>query len=85
MDLATLTGEQSQNRDDLGNYGSNGNQVVIIEPMDRAPRERKAHCDIFTWIQAYSILMAALTPDKIITNDESVGLVAHQHIILQMP
>ena len=42
MDLATLTGEQSQNRDDLGNYGSNGNQVVIIEPMDRAPRERKA-------------------------------------------
>ena len=84
IDLATLTGEQSQNRDDPVNYGPSGNQIVIIEAMDRAPRKRKAVSDIFTWMQAYSILMAALTSDKTTTKDESVGLVAHQYIILQM-
>ena len=55
IDLATLTGEQSQNRDNLVNFSSNGNQVVIIESLDRTPRKRKAITDIFTWIQAYAV------------------------------
>ena len=83
IDLATLTGEQIQNRDDPVNFGFSGNQV-LIESIDRTPKKRKAVSDIFTWIQAYSILMVALTSDKITNKDESVGLVAHQHIILQM-
>ena len=84
IDLATLIGDQSQNRDDPVNFSSNGNQVVIIESLDRTPRKRKAIPDIFTWVQAYSVLMAALTSHNATTKDESVGLVAHQHIILQM-
>ena len=31
---------------------------------------------MFTWVQAYSILVAALASDKATTNEESVGLVA---------
>ena len=66
------------------NFSFNGNQVVIIESLDRTPRKRKAIPDIFTWVQAYSVLMAALTSHKATIKDESVGLVAHKHIILQM-
>ena len=66
------------------NYGSNGNQVVIIESMDRTSKKRKAVSNIFTWIQAYSILMAAPTSDKSTTNDQCVGLVTHLRTILQM-
>lgn len=66
------------------NYSSNSNQVVIIESLERTPGKRKAVTDIFTWVQAYSILVDTLTSDKATTKEESVGLVAHQHIILQM-
>ena len=65
------------------NFSSNGNQVVI-ESLDRTLRKRKIIPDIFTWVRAYSILMAALTSHKATTKDKSVELVAHQHIILQM-
>lgn len=65
IDLATLTGEQCQHRDDPVNYGSSGNQVVIVESMDRISKKRKVVSDIFTWIQTYSILMAALTSDTV--------------------
>ena len=55
------------------NYSSNSNQVVIIESLERTPRKRKAVTDIFTWVQTYSILVAALTSDKATTKEESVG------------
>ena len=84
IDLATLIGDQNQGRDDPVDYNANGNQVVIIESLERTSRKKKAVSDIFTWVQAYSVLVAALTSDKATTKDESVGLVAHQHIILQM-
>ena len=64
VDLATLTVEQIQSRDDSMNYSSNSNQVVIIESLERTLGKRKAVTDIFTWVQSYSFLVAVLTSDK---------------------
>ena len=59
-----------KSRNDSVNYSSNSNQIVIIESMERPPGKRKAVSDIFTWLQAYSILVPALTSDKATTKED---------------
>ena len=84
IDLSTLSGDQIQPSDNSTSYYSS-NHIVIIDTFDRAaPRKRKAISDMFTWVQAYLVLMAALASDPATSKEESVVLIAHQHIILQI-
>ena len=63
---------------------SHDGQLLILGTSDRPQSRRKAISDITTWLQAYTRFMAALVSAESTKKEESVGLVAHLHLILQL-
>ena len=63
---------------------SHEGQLLVLGTSDRPQPRKKAISDITTWLQAYTRLMAALVSAESTKKEESVGLVAHLHLILQL-
>ena len=63
---------------------SHEGQLLVLGTSDRPQSRRKAISDITTWLQAYTRLMAALTSAETTKKEESVELVAHLYLILQL-
>ena len=59
-------------------------QLLVLETADKAKSRRKTISDITKWLQAYTRFMAALMSADTTTKQESVGLAAHLHLILQL-
>ena len=59
-------------------------QLLVLETSDRAKSNRRLITDITMWLQAYTRFMTALVAADTTTKQESVGLAAHLHLILQL-
>ena len=62
---------------------SDGQQVVLIQSLDQVKKKKKIN-DTGSWCQAYASLVAALASSEATSKEELVGLMAHQHVVLQM-
>lgn len=63
---------------------SHDGQLLVLETTDKAKSRRKTISDVTMWVQAYTRFMAALVSADTTTKQESVGLAAHLHLILQL-
>lgn len=59
-------------------------QVLLVQSIDQVKRRKKKITDVATWAQAFSIYAAALASAESTSKAEVTGLMAHQHVILQM-
>lgn len=82
IELATLLDGATY---DTGNVTlCHNGDLLVLEASDRVQSKKKTITDIVTWLQAYTRFMAALVSADSTSKVESVGLIAHLHLILQL-
>lgn len=59
-------------------------QVILFQSVEQAQKRKKQIEDISSWVQAFSVYVAALSSAETTTREEGVGLVAHLHLINQL-
>ena len=79
IDLAALLGDQDSSSQVLS-YSQLG-QVLILG-TNQATRKTKAIHNIFSWLKAFSMYMAALISVDSTSKEAAAGLAAHLHLIL---
>ena len=82
VDLATLLNDPTLKAEDMAVQQQG--QVVLFQSLEQAHKCRKQIQDISTWIQAFALYMAALASDESTSKEETVGLIAHMHLINQL-
>ena len=60
------------------------NQVLVIQSVEQIQRKKKTISDLQTWIQAFSVFAAVLGSAPTTSQEETVGLWAHLHLIVQL-
>ena len=78
---STLLGDRGNSQQVLSLTQSG--QVLILG-SNQATNKSKGILDIFSWLRAFSIYMAALVSADTTTRVEAAGLAAHLHLILQI-
>ena len=82
VDLSSLIADSSLKPDELA-FPQN-NQIVFIQSVDQIQRRRKQITDLTSWLQAYTIYMAALASADGTSKEETAGLLAHAYLIMQL-
>ena len=81
IDLALLLHDTKS--DELAGYQPS-NQVLVFQSIEQLQRKKKSITDLQSWVQAFSVYAAALGGARSISYEQSVGLWAHQHLIVQL-
>lgn len=58
--------------------------MVLIQSLNQVRKKKKRIIDVGSWCQAYASFVAALASLEATSKEEMVGLMAHQHVVLQM-
>ena len=82
MDLADLLVDPTAKSDEATLAAAAG-QVVLVQSLDQIKKKRRQIMDVATWMQAFSVYVAALATAES-TKEELAGMMAHVHVILQV-
>ena len=60
------------------------NQVLVFQSIEQLQRKKKSITDLQSWVQTFSVYAVTLGGARSISYEQSVGLWAHQHLIVQL-
>lgn len=83
VDLAELLVDPTAKSEET-TWAAAAGQVVLVQSMDQLKKRRRQITDIASWIQAFSVYVAALATAESTSKEELAGLMAHVHVILQV-
>ena len=83
IDLASLLADPTHKPEEVA-VPSVNHQVVIVQSLDQLHRKKKSISDLTSWLQAFTVLMAAISSYDKSTKEEISGLLAYSHLIIQL-
>lgn len=85
VELSDILAE-TQHKAEEDQFSLNGpqNQIILVQSADQLRKKRKQITDMESWLQAFSVLAAALTVVPSTSKEESTGLLAHMYLVTQI-
>ena len=81
--LADLLSETTGKSDETLPHTAEG-QILLVQSIDQVKKKKKKITDVASWSQAFASYVATLAAAEATTKEELAGLMAHQHVIIQL-
>ena len=84
IDLADLLTDMLLRQEESPVQCDSADQVILVQTVDQIKRKKKRINDVTSWVQAFTVYMAALTSSEDTSKEEAAGLAAHMYAIIQL-
>ena len=83
VDLANILTDMAGKSEDPVPQAVEG-QILLVQSLDQVKKKKRKISDSASWAQAFAVYVAAMASSESVTKEELTGMLAHQHVILQI-